>query len=60
MGGLSIWKVLLILAVILFVFGGRRLPELGKSLGLGLANFRKSLNEAEDKPADPEKGDPKA
>jgi sec-independent protein translocase protein TatA len=35
---------LLILLVI--IFGARRLPELGKSLGEGIKNFRTSMKEA--------------
>ncbi|UQZ88366.1 twin-arginine translocase TatA/TatE family subunit [Deltaproteobacteria bacterium Smac51] len=45
MGGLSAWKLLLILFVVLIVFGGRRLPELGKSLGAGIVNFRKAFRD---------------
>ena len=52
MMGFSIWKLLLILGVILLVFGGRNLPELGKSLGTGIANFRKSVKNDKDEPDD--------
>ena len=47
MGGLSVWKLLLILLVVILVFGGRRLPELGKSLGAGIVNFRKAVKDDE-------------
>jgi sec-independent protein translocase protein TatA len=34
----------LILAVIvLFLFGGKRLPEMGKGIGEGIKNFKKSI-----------------
>ncbi|MDR1545566.1 MAG: twin-arginine translocase TatA/TatE family subunit [Deltaproteobacteria bacterium] len=42
-------ELLLILAVILIIFGGRRLPELGRGLGRGLSNFRRAVSEREEK-----------
>lgn len=47
MGGLSVWKLLLILLVVILIFGARRLPELGKGLGTGIVNFRKALKSDE-------------
>jgi sec-independent protein translocase protein TatA len=35
--------LLIILAVALFVFGGKKLPELGKGLGEGIRGFKDSL-----------------
>jgi sec-independent protein translocase protein TatA len=45
--------LLVILAVALFVFGGKKLPELGKGLGEGIRSFKDSLKQAtgnEEKP----------
>jgi sec-independent protein translocase protein TatA len=36
-------ELLVILAVILLIFGGRKLPEVGAALGKGIRNFRKAL-----------------
>ncbi len=36
-------ELLVILAVILLIFGGRKLPEVGAALGKGISNFRKAL-----------------
>jgi sec-independent protein translocase protein TatA len=36
--------ILLILVVVLLVFGARRLPEMGTSLGQGLRGFKESLS----------------
>ncbi|MEW5901778.1 MAG: twin-arginine translocase TatA/TatE family subunit [Acidobacteriota bacterium] len=36
-------ELLLILLIVVIIFGARRLPELGKSLGEGIKNFRKSI-----------------
>ncbi|HWV58250.1 MAG TPA: twin-arginine translocase TatA/TatE family subunit [Longimicrobiales bacterium] len=41
------WEVLLILLVLLLVFGAKRLPELGGSLGKGIREFKKSVKEIE-------------
>jgi sec-independent protein translocase protein TatA len=35
--------ILLLLVVLLLLFGARRLPELGRSLGTGLREFKTSL-----------------
>ena len=35
--------LLVILAVAVFVFGGKKLPELGKGLGEGIKGFRDSM-----------------
>jgi sec-independent protein translocase protein TatA len=40
-----------IAAVILLLFGARRLPEIGKSLGSGIREFKKSITGEDDKEA---------
>ena len=42
MGSLGMPEVLIILVIALIVFGPRKLPELGKSLGKSLAQFRRA------------------
>ncbi|MBN1224757.1 MAG: twin-arginine translocase TatA/TatE family subunit [Candidatus Aminicenantes bacterium] len=37
-------ELLLIVLIIVIIFGARRLPELGKSLGEGIKNFKKSIS----------------
>ena len=54
-------ELLLIILIIVIIFGARKLPELGKSLGEGIKNFRKSITSKEkenEKP--PEKPEPPA
>jgi sec-independent protein translocase protein TatA len=49
-------ELLLILAVILVIFGGRKLPEVGAALGKGIRNFRKAIqgrDEIDVTPRDP-------
>jgi len=45
MGQLGFSEMLIIFVVALLVFGPKKLPELGKSLGKGLREFRKATNE---------------
>jgi sec-independent protein translocase protein TatA len=49
--------LLVILAVALFVFGPKKLPELGKGLGDGIRNFRDSMKNAEKSLDDKDKND---
>jgi len=37
------WEIVLIVAVVLILFGPKRLPELGKGIGSFLKNFKKSV-----------------
>lgn len=45
MGNLGFGELLLIGAVLLLFFGPSRLPELGKSLGKGIQEFKKASRE---------------
>jgi sec-independent protein translocase protein TatA len=42
-GSLGIWEILIILLIVALLFGGKKLPELGKGLGQGIKNFKNSL-----------------
>ena len=44
-GSLGFSEVLVIFLIALIVFGPRKLPELGKSLGRSLAEFKKASND---------------
>jgi sec-independent protein translocase protein TatA len=37
------WHIILILMIALLLFGGRRLPEIGRSLGNGMREFKDSI-----------------
>jgi TatA/E family protein of Tat protein translocase len=45
MGQLGFSEMVIIFIVALLVFGPKKLPELGKSLGKGIREFRKATNE---------------
>ena len=46
-GGIG-WQEILLLAVVALLIFGRRLPEVGKSLGKGIVEFKKGLAGIED------------
>ena len=39
------WEIILILAVVLILFGAKKLPELAKGLGQGIREFKKASND---------------
>ncbi|HOE11354.1 MAG TPA: twin-arginine translocase TatA/TatE family subunit [bacterium] len=39
------WELMVILLIVMVVFGAKRLPEIGKGLGKGIREFKKSLRE---------------
>jgi len=45
---LSFAHILILLVIVLLVFGARRLPEIGSSLGKGIREFKKSMSEIGD------------
>jgi len=45
MGPLGFPEVIVIFVIALLVFGPRKLPELGRSLGKGLSEFKRASNE---------------
>ncbi len=47
-GGLGIEKILLIGVVFLLLFGAKRLPEIGSSLGKGIREFKRGTEEITD------------
>jgi sec-independent protein translocase protein TatA len=44
-GSLGMPELIVIFVIALIVFGPRKLPELGRSLGRGIAEFKKATNE---------------
>ncbi len=45
LGSLGMQEILFILALALLIFGPKKLPEIGKTLGRGLGEFRKATTD---------------
>ena len=41
------WEIVAIVAVVLLLFGGKKIPELMKGLGKGVKSFKQGMNEVE-------------
>jgi len=41
--GIGIWEIAILLLVALLIFGPKRLPEMGRSLGRGMREFKDSV-----------------
>ena len=52
-GGISIWQILIILLVILVLFGGKKIRNMGSDLGEGHKGFKKAIKD-EDTESKPE------
>lgn len=52
MGEFSIWHWFLVLLIVILLFGTKKLRNVGSDLGTAMRQFKKSLNEGDDKPAD--------
>jgi len=48
LGNLGFTEIMLILVVVLLVFGAKRLPEIGSSMGKGIREFKRSMREVTD------------
>lgn len=46
-GGLGMGELIVIFLVVLLLFGAKRLPEIGSSLGKGIREFKSSIREIE-------------
>jgi len=45
LGMVGPWEIIAIIAIVLLVFGGRKIPELMKGLGQGMKEFKKASRE---------------
>ncbi len=43
------WDLLIVLLIVILIFGARRLPELGSSLGKGINALKSGLNDQQEK-----------
>ena len=56
LGFIGPWQIALIVAIVLLLFGGRKIPQLMRGLGSGVKEFKEGIKEGEDaaKPEDKE------
>ena len=54
-GMLNGWEIVLLIALVLLLFGARKLPELARGLGQGIKEFKKSTQEEPEKTEKTEK-----
>lgn len=47
MFGFGFQEIMIIMLLLVFVFGAKRLPEIGSGIGKGIKNFKKSLSDTE-------------
>lgn len=57
---LGTWEIVAIVAVVLLLFGGKKIPELMKGLGKGVKSFKQGMNEVEKEIKDFDKTEEKA
>lgn len=70
LGGIGPLEIVVVLIIVLVIFGPKRLPDLGKSLGSGMREFKDSVSgdkdddddkltaaKADDQPAEPRKAE---
>ena len=58
-GFIGPWQVVLIVAIVLLLFGGKKIPELMKGLGKGMKEFKNATKEDEESSSE-EKTDSKS
>ena len=56
--GLGFWELIIILGIVFFFFGGRKIPEISRGIGLSVRNFKKGLHEPEAIDVTPKKDSP--
>jgi sec-independent protein translocase protein TatA len=44
-GNFGITEIILILAILLFLFGARKIPDLAKAIGKAIKDFRKEIKD---------------
>ncbi|HZK94859.1 MAG TPA: twin-arginine translocase TatA/TatE family subunit [Prolixibacteraceae bacterium] len=54
------WQIVLIVAVALLMFGGKKIPELMGGIGKGMKEFKKAIKEEDETPNESSKETPRA
>jgi sec-independent protein translocase protein TatA len=53
LGNLGFGELMVILVIVLVLFGARRVPEIGASIGKGIREFKKNINDLDREVRDP-------
>lgn len=48
LGGISIWQLVIVLAIVLLLFGSKKLRNIGGDLGSAVKGFKKAVNDGDD------------
>lgn len=48
LGNIGFSELMILMVVVLLVFGAKRLPEIGSSIGKGIREFKRSLTDTQD------------
>jgi sec-independent protein translocase protein TatA len=56
-GNIGFMELMVILVIVLVLFGARRVPEIGASIGKGIREFKKNINEADREIREPIRSD---
>ncbi len=56
-GAFGVWEIVLIVALVLLIFGGKKIPELMRGLGKGVGEFKKGVHDNEQEDTNDSTGD---
>lgn len=57
MGGISIWQLLIVFAIVVLIFGTKKLRGMGSDLGGAIKSFKQAVNEEDNKKEGEEEGE---
>lgn len=60
MGMPSMPELLIVLAIVVLLFGAKKIPDLAKGMGKGIKDFKKAIKEDEEEPKEIAKNDEEA
>ena len=58
LGNLGMSELIVILVIVLVLFGAKRVPEIGASIGKGIRDFKRSVNDVDRQIREPERDVP--
>ncbi|OFY89970.1 MAG: hypothetical protein A3K10_15180 [Bacteroidetes bacterium RIFCSPLOWO2_12_FULL_31_6] len=58
LGMIGPWQIALVIAVVLLMFGGKKIPQLMRGLGSGINEFKKGMKEGAEGEVKPENKEP--